>query len=259
MEKTTAISLKNIGVEFQISGRLDKSVVSLFSKIFRKKKSFWALRNITCDICNGDILYIIGRNGAGKTTLRKVMAETLFPNEGELTIYGGSTSFVSMGLGFSMDLSGYKNMDISLRIMGFPADKLEEKKAEIIEFTELGDFIYEPVHTYSQGMKARLGFAVATSIVPDILIMDEVINAGDEEFRERCKERMESMLKTAKCVVVCTHNLAAAENLATKVMWIEKGRIMGIGEPSEMISKYKEFIAMVRNDPFYDRKNRGIS
>ncbi len=250
------ITLEDIGIEFSLKGDgARNSIGSLFSNLFKKKNSFWALKNINLDILEGEVLYIIGRNGAGKTTLLKVLAETLHPDSGTMIIYEGKTSFVSMGLGFRPDLSGYENMKNSLLIMGVDNKELKQKIDEILEFTQLEQFIYEPVANYSAGMKSRLGFAIATSIKPDILIMDEVINAGDEVFRERCKERMEEMLKSAKCVIVCSHNLQSVEALATKVLWIEKGEKMAMGETKETLKKYREFIKMVRNDPFYD-KNR---
>lgn len=254
--KENILSLENIGIKFDLKGSPRESLAKITTKLFSKRKQFWALKNITFDLLEGEILFIIGRNGAGKSTLLKVIAETLFPDEGRMVTLNCRKSFVSMGLGFRNELTGYENMDISLKLMGIPANIREECKQEIIEFTHLDNFIYEPVGNYSAGMRARLAFAIATSNVPDILIMDEVINTGDELFREKCKARMEAMLGSAKAVIVCTHNLPNVEAMATKVIWVEKGVLMGIDEPKIMLKKYRNFIKQVRNNPFYEFKDQ---
>lgn len=253
---TPVIEARGIGVRFSIYGRRQSTKKRVINWLLRPKRSFWALRDVSFSINHGEIFYIIGRNGAGKTTLLKVMAETLFPNAGQLTIWGEVTAFLSMGLGFRMDLSGSDNMEVALQFLGVPGGRIPELRKEIAEFTQLGDFLEMPVKHYSSGMKARLGFAIATSVDPEILLMDEVISAGDEEFRGRCQERLDQMLSKAKAVVICTHNLPNAEAMGTRVMWIEQGEIRAIGDPKEVVNEYRRFIRAVREDPFYDLKAR---
>lgn len=252
--KDPIISLQNIGIKYQLKGKPRESLTKLHQKILTSRKNFWALRDINLDIHEGEILFIIGRNGAGKSTLLKVMAETLFPDEGCMTLTNCRTSFISMGLGFRKELTGYENMDIALKLLGIPKQQLKKTKEEIIQFSQLDHFIYEPVENYSAGMKSRLAFAIATSNTPDVLIMDEIINAGDEQFRDSCKERLNSMVAKAKAVIICTHNLQNVLSMGTKALWIEKGMNTRLGDPKEVVREYREFIKKVRNDPFYDQR-----
>lgn len=250
------ISARDVGVSFRFQGRR-QTMTQRFGNLLRgRTTSFWALRNLSFDVNHGEAFFVIGRNGAGKTTLLKVMAGTMVSDTGSLTINGQISAFLSMGLGFCLQLSGLDNIDLSLRFMGADSKDLPALRENIVDFAQLGAFLESPVSTYSAGMRARLAFAIATSVEPEILIMDEVINAGDEEFREKCHIRMEKMLTAAKAVIVCTHNLSHVEAVATRVMWIEQGEIRGIGEPEEIVNKYREFIRMVRNNPMYDLENR---
>lgn len=252
--RNNILSLNNIGIKFELNGKPRESLSKIYRRLFSPKKEFWALRNISFEIPEGEILFIVGRNGAGKSTLLKVLAETLFPDEGTMTTLICNKSFVSMGLGFRNELSGYENMDIALKLMGVEPDNLKEYKQDIIHFTQLGDFIYEPVENYSAGMRARLAFAVATSNAPDVLIMDEVINAGDQQFREKCKVRMQSMLTSSKAVIVCTHNLGNAEAIGTRALWLENGEIVGIDDPKTIIKEYRQFINKINVGNDNDRK-----
>lgn len=236
------MSLTNIGVRYELRGQPRETLAKFYLKVFGEKIIFWALRHINFSIYRGDILAIIGQNGAGKSTLLKVIAETLCPDEGEMLSFFGKKSFISMGMGFRKELSGIENMHLCLQLMGIQKKQLKEKQKEIVEFTQLGQFIHQPMLTYSAGMKARLAFAIATSITPDILIMDEVINTGDELFKEKCKQRLELLLQQAKAVIFCTHNLQSVESLATKVLWIDAGTIKAMGDPALMLTEYRQFI-----------------
>ena len=174
------------------------------------------------------------------------------PDIGSLVVNGKINAFLSMGLGFRPELNGYDNINLSLAFMGFDKFKIKELTGSIEDFCRLGKYLNSPVKYYSAGMKARLAFSIATSVDPDILIMDEVINAGDEEFRERCGERVKNMMATAQAVVIATHNMRQVSDLADTVIWIEKGKMAFIGEPKEGIKRYVEFVAKVRANPFYE-------
>lgn len=240
--KHNILALENIGIKYELKGKPRDSLAKIFQKILAPKKEFWALRHVNFEIKEGEILFIVGRNGAGKTTLLKVLAETLFPDEGTMKTLICHKSFVSMGMGFRKELSGYENMSTALKLMGVKQSHIEECKQDIMQFSGLGDFIYEPIENYSTGMRTRLAFAIATSNAPDVLIMDEVINAGDQEFREKCQLRLERMLINAKAVIISTHNLGNVEAIGTKALWLDQGKIIGIDEPKLIINEYRQFI-----------------
>ena len=250
------IETHDIGVRFSIYSGCQTMKNRLRNRFLRPRLSFWALRNISFTVSQGEVFFVIGRNGAGKTTLLRVIGETLFPDVGSVTVWGEITAFLSMGLGFRPELSGDDNMELALQFMDVARRDIPRFREEIIEFAQLGEFIHMPAKNYSAGMKSRLAFAIATSVEPEILIMDEVINAGDEEFRGKCEERLEQMLRKAKAIVVCTHNLRNAEAMADRVMWIEQGEIRALGDPKEVVKEYRAFIKRVRRDPFYDLKAR---
>jgi len=250
------ITARDVGVKFSIYGPRQSMKQRVVNSLFRPKTSFWALRNVSFDIGFGEAFFVVGRNGAGKTTLLKVMAETLLPDTGTVTVSGEISAFLSMGLGFRPDLSGYDNMELALRFMGVPPSEVSDLREDIAEFTQLGMFLDAPVYTYSSGMRARLAFAIATSIEPEILIMDEVINAGDEEFREKCQERLDRMLSHAKAIVVCTHNLRNVREMATRAMWIDQGQVQYIGKPDDVVERYGAFIKEVRRNALEDYKRR---
>ncbi len=249
------IEAEGLGVCYRVSdGPGHKS--DLWTRFVQPRRPFWALRDVSFTVDPGEMFFVIGRNGAGKTTLLKLLAETLLPDAGELRFRGEVTAFLSMGLGFQPDLSGQDNLELALTLMGVPRRDFPAKREGVLEFTQLGPFLDMPVKTYSAGMKARLGFAIATCVEPEILIMDEVINAGDEQFREAANTRLESMLGKARAIIVATHNLHQALDRAQRVMWIESGRVMALGDPAEVVEQYRRFVIAVRNDPFYDHKAR---
>ncbi len=250
------VQVEDVGVTFSIYGGRQTIKNRLLNRFFRPRRSFWALRNISFTVYQGEAFFVIGRNGAGKTTLLKVIGETLLPDVGKVTVWGNITAFLSMGLGFRPDLTGNDNMELALQFMDVTRADIPRFREEIIEFTQLDDFIDMPVKNYSAGMKARLAFAIATCVEPEILIMDEVLNAGDEEFREKCQERLNRMLQKAKAVVICTHNLGNALAMGDRVMWIEQGEIRAVGEPQAVVDEYRDFSRFVWRDPFYDLKAR---
>jgi len=247
-----SLIVENIGVKYP-NYNISRRFWDIF-KLSGNERYFWALRDVSFEAAEGEILYIIGRNGAGKTTLLKVLAGTLFPDEGSYKISGEMHAFLSMGLGFRRDLNGYHNIDLSLLLMGIAKRDIPKLTKDIEEFTELGNFLNAPVSCYSAGMRSRLAFAIATCVNPDIILMDEVMSAGDEQFREKCDERIDKILRQSKTVVICTHSLRQAEERATTVLWIEKGRIQEYGNPKSVVGNYRKFIRHVRNNPMYDLK-----
>ena len=246
----------DLGIKFKNYGTKRPTIKQRLSSVVKNKQKYvWALSNVSFEVHPGETFFIIGRNGAGKTTLLKVLARTLKPDTGHLTVNGGIGAFLSMGLGFTPTLSGIDNAYLSLAFMGLTRAQCDEIIPSIIQFSQLGSYIHAPTKIYSAGMKARLAFAVATAVEPDILVMDEVISAGDEEFREKSQKRIDEILSNARAVIIATHNLGNVVKMASRAMWIEKGKVQSIGEPKDVVAQYREFIKEVRNDPMYDLRN----
>ncbi|MEM9294831.1 MAG: ABC transporter ATP-binding protein [Planctomycetota bacterium] len=250
---SAVVSARNLGVRYTLYGAgKNRYRIELLNRMLRAKRYFWALRDVSFNVYPNESFFIIGRNGAGKSTLLRVLAETLLPDAGEVRVRGELTGFLSMGLGFQPDLSGYENIALALTLMNAPREQQPHRVADIEEFTQLGEFLNAPVATYSAGMKARLGFAIATTLEPDILIMDEIINAGDEQFREAARARLQAMTDKARGVIVCTHNLPQVLELAHRVMWIEGGKVQAIGDPADVVREYRQFAKAVKADPTHD-------
>ncbi|MEM7680337.1 MAG: ABC transporter ATP-binding protein [Planctomycetota bacterium] len=251
--KHAVVSAEGLGVRYTLYGLGQRRHrIELVNRLMRQRRYFWALRDVSFQVNANESFFVIGRNGAGKSTLLRVLADTLLPDAGEVRVRGNLTGFLSMGLGFQPDLSGYENIALALTLMKAPRVEHAERIRDIEAFTQLGEFLKAPVATYSAGMKARLGFAIATTLEPDILIMDEIINAGDEQFREAARTRLQAMTAKARGVIVCTHNLPQVLELAQRVMWIEGGRVQAIGDPAEVVREYRQFAKAVKADPTHD-------
>lgn len=245
--------VENVGVQYRAFQSKRPSLRQrLLAALPGRSRHFWALRNVSFKVEQGETFFIIGRNGAGKTTLLRVLAQVLFPTTGSVRIAGRVNAFLSMGLGFRTELTGDDNVSLSLTLMGFARSDIQALRPRITDFASLGDFINAPVRCYSAGMKARLAFSIATSVEPDILLMDEVMSTGDEQFREKCQARVRELLRKARAVVVATHRMSEVEAMGSRVLWIERGEVQRIGAPAAVVASYREFVAAVRRDPFYD-------
>ncbi|SFU43394.1 ABC transporter ATP-binding protein [Halomonas korlensis] len=194
-EKGVIISLRNVGVRYKRRGGL-----------FRKPEYFQALEGISFDIHRGETLGIVGRNGAGKSTLLKVIAGIIQPDSGVIVNYGVTASLLTLQAGFDSELPGTDNAIISGMLMGYTRKQVEARMEDIAEFSELGDFIYEPVKTYSSGMRARLGFTVAMYMTPDVLLLDEVLSVGDKQFKKKAEVEMMKKLHSEQSVLLVSHS-----------------------------------------------------
>lgn len=230
------IIFEDVGLCFERAARKFLS----FNKNLRSKKLFWALRDISFTVYKGETLGIIGRNGSGKSTLSMICSGVLAPDTGKVTVYGRS-QLLALGVGFNVELSGRENVFISGSLLGLSKKEITARMDEIEEFADIGEFIDEPVRTYSAGMRSRLGFAVATAVKPDILILDEVMSTGDQAFREKAMKRMREMRGLARSVIVVSHNPRQLRKLSTRVLWLEKGRILMLGKPPEVLDAYNNF------------------
>ncbi|WP_059102918.1 ABC transporter ATP-binding protein [Shouchella shacheensis] len=202
--------------------------------------TFWALKDINFEIKEGEVVGIIGHNGAGKSTLCKVLTKILSPDEGNLELRGETSALLGYGTGFNAHLSGTDNIYLNAMLLGIPKKRVDEKYEEIIEFSGLGEKVEKPVKDLSSGMKARLGFSIAAILKPDIFIIDEALSTGDLAFKQKASERIQDMMERAKAVIIVSHSLTFIEQICTRGIWMDKGRIRFDGEVEEAVKQYRE-------------------
>jgi len=229
--KKTLISIKNVGICFKKQARLSKG---------SNKKVFWALQDVTFDIYRNETLGIIGRNGAGKSTILATIGDIYEPDRGEVKNWGCKVSLLSLRAGFVPYLSGRKNIVLNGLILGSTKKEIMKDIDKIIEFSELGDFIDEPVVTYSSGMSARLGFSTALFMNPDLILIDEVLGVGDINFRKKSTEAIKSKLTKNLSAVLCSHSEPTIRELCQRVVWLEKGKVELVGTPDEVFEVYNK-------------------
>jgi lipopolysaccharide transport system ATP-binding protein len=206
-------------------------------------QEFWALRNLDLQVHRGERLGIIGRNGAGKSTFLKIVSGVLHPTEGEVRVNGSVQALMELGTAFHPDFTGRQNIRASLAYHGFSAARVADLEDEIVDFAELDDFIEQPIRTYSAGMYARLAFSTATVVQPDILIIDEILGAGDAYFAGKCLERMKRLTEDSGATVLfVSHDLESVQRLCNRVVWIERGRARDEGSPLDIVKRYAETV-----------------
>ena len=236
-----AIEVKDLGIRYNLRltrrNTLKQSLVGML-RHEGVETEFWAIRNITFDVKHGDNLAVVGPNGAGKTTLLLALAGILSPTEGEVRLYGKTSTLLTIGAGFDGDLTGRDNIALSGAFLGIPHGVMAKLMPEIIEFADIGPFIDAPLRTYSTGMRARLGFSIATSITPDILLLDEVLGTGDQNFKAKSQARIRELVTTAKAVIVVTHDLGYVTENCNRAILVEKGSIIHDGDPAETVAIY---------------------
>ncbi len=209
----------------------------LFWKRNRKEKRE-VLKDINLTIKNGEAVGLIGVNGSGKSTLLKLMTKIIYPNKGKITTNGKLTSLLELGAGFHPDFSGRENIYFNASIFGLTRKQIDERINDIIEFSELGTYIDNPVRTYSSGMYMRLAFAVAINVDADILLVDEVLAVGDQHFQEKCIAKMKELKKQGKTMVFVTHSLGTVKDFCNRAVWLNNGVIKMDGNPDEVIDAY---------------------
>ena len=237
------ICLENVSVRYRAPEeriRTFKEYVIRFIQGRVRYKEFPALNQINVQIEQGEIFGIIGRNGAGKSTLLKVISRVLVPTEGRVWIKGRVSPLLGLGAGFHPELTGRENVYLNGTLLGHSRRDIDEHLDEIVEFSELGTFINAPLRSYSSGMTARLGFAVATTWLPEILLLDEILAVGDEAFREKCRVRMKSFRTGGATILLVSHQMDTIETLCNRVAWMEHGNIRAIGSVAEVIKAYRQ-------------------
>lgn len=216
-----------------------KNLSKLYAIGSKMRRDIWALKDVTFAVEKGQILGVIGPNGAGKTTLLKVLSRVTPPTEGRVFGYGRVVPLLAIGAGFQEDQTGRANIFINAALYGIPQQAVEERLDDIIEFADIGDFIDVQVRRYSSGMYLRLAFSVAVNMNPDILLADEVLAVGDEDFQERCLERVKEAGQSGMCVLFVSHDMAAITRLCDKVLWLNAGEVVRIGDPEDVVAEYQ--------------------
>lgn len=243
MEKQIAIKVENVGMTFRIVNNKTRSIKNYLIQRIKRKisyKEFKALQNVNFEVYKGEVVGLVGLNGAGKSTLFKIIAGVLKPTYGTVVKHGSVAPLIELGAGFNGELSGIENIYLNGLLLGYSKKFIKEHMDEIIEFADIGDFIYNPVNNYSSGMKARLGFAIATAVQPDILIVDEVLSVGDFKFKQKCEVRIQEMISKGTTVLIVSHSQGLIEKICDRVVWLEKGQVKEIGNTKEIMKKYNQ-------------------
>ena len=238
------ITVNNVTMKFNLGVEKDKTFKKIFINIlsFKKQKKkreyFEALHDISFHVDKGEVIGLIGSNGAGKSTLLKVVSGVMKPTEGSIEVNGAISPMIELGAGMDGELTARENIFLNGAVMGYSREFLESKFDEIVEFSELKDFLDVPVKNFSSGMTAKLAFSVATIVDPEILIVDEILSVGDIKFQEKSKNKMLSMIKGGTTVLYVSHSLKSIEDLCNRVIWIEHGKVVEIGKTKEVCKHY---------------------
>ena len=242
MEKQDMIIVDNVSMRFSLASEKVDSLKEYFIKTLKSQiqvESFWALTDVSFDLKKGDGLALIGLNGSGKSTILKCIAGVLKPTKGSVTVMGNVAPLIELGAGFDYDLTAEVNVYLNGALLGHSRELMEQYYEDIVEFSELRDFMNTPVKNFSSGMMARLAFAIATIGKPDILICDEVLAVGDFRFQEKCHRRIQAMLDSGTTLLFVSHNLEQVRQLCNKTVWLEKGHVKMFGDTEEIAKIYE--------------------
>lgn len=236
------VEVKNVTMRFRMGNvpiNSLKEYVTASIKGNLKHNEFIALDNVSFSVKKGETLGLIGTNGAGKSTTLKLIAGILKPTEGSITVKGNIIPMLELGAGFDLELTGKENIYLNGAILGYSKEYIDSKFNEIIEFSELGDFIEVPVRSYSSGMMSRLAFSIASVMQPEILIVDEILSVGDAKFQEKSGNRMKELMSGGTTVLFVSHSIGKIEELCSKVVWLDHGKVVDYGDAIEVCQKYK--------------------
>ena len=236
------VKVKNVSMRFNMSSEIIHSFKEYIIKLIKRQlffKEFWALRDVSFSLKKGEILGIVGFNGSGKSTILKVVAGVLEPTIGSVEVTGKVAPLIELGAGFDPELTARENIFLNGAVLGYDKKFMEEKFDEIVEFSELGEFLDTPLKNFSSGMYARLGFAIATVVRPDILIADEILAVGDFHFQEKCEQKIKEMMAQGTSILFVSHSIEQVEELCDRVVWLEKGEVKMTGKTKEICEIYK--------------------
>lgn len=258
MENQNAIEVRNMSKSFKIE--YDRT------NTLKDKLLFWnrgnveihqVLKNINLNIKKGETVALIGTNGSGKSTLLKLMTKIIFPNEGTIQTNGKLTSLLELGAGFHQDFTGRENIYFNASIFGLTRKEIDQRLEDIIEFSELGEFIDNPIRTYSSGMYMRLAFSVAINVDADILLIDEILAVGDQHFQDKCYAKLEELRDSGKTIVIVSHSLGVVKELCHRAIWIYKGELRLDGDPVYVIDEYLKQSAIDHKEEIKKAKQSG--
>lgn len=235
------ITAKNLTLEYELIKKTDvkRGFLNLFSK-HSERKSFLALDQVSFEVLRGKKIGLIGSNGSGKSTLLRMLAGTMSPDSGSLDIGTDSVSLMALGVGFENELSGRENIYINGLLLGYTRKEIDEKLETIISFSELGEFIDNPIKSYSSGMKSKLSFSIAAHIEPELLLIDEIFSVGDVRFKKKSEAKILELINDNRTVIMVSHSLGVIERICDEVIWLEKGKVIAMGMTKQILADYKE-------------------
>ena len=240
-KKEIAVTVKDLNIFYKDIKKF--SLVTSGIKNLFNAKEFHAVKNVSFEIPKGQILGICGKNGSGKSTLLRAIAGIFSADSGTIDLHGNTISLLSIGVGFQRRLSGYENIFLSGLLLGYTEEQIKERLNDIIEFSELGDFIYKPVNSYSSGMYSKLAFAITAILETDIMLIDEVLSVGDVRFQQKSYNKMKELISDeSRTVIIVSHSSRTLKNLCNRVIWINEGVLKGDGAPEEIVTKYEEYM-----------------
>ncbi len=237
-----AVQVQNVTMRFNMVGEKVDSIKEYVLKLLKREirhEEFTALSDVSFEVKRGEIFGIVGLNGSGKSTMLKIISGILKPTEGTAKVNGTLSPMIELGAGFDPDLTGRENIYLNGSILGYSKEFMDSVRDEIIDFAGIGDFIDMQIKNYSSGMQARLGFAVATVVKPQVLICDEVLAVGDYKFQEKCEKRIQELMSGDTTVILVSHLIDQIRELCTRVLWLEKGHVRAIGETQEICDLYQ--------------------
>ena len=243
MDKPIMISVDHVFMKFNLASEKFDSFKEYVIKSLKKQVSFdefWALKDVSFELKKGDALGLIGLNGSGKSTMLKTIAGVLKPTKGNVKVNGSIAPLIELGAGFVMDLTAQENVYLNGALLGYSRKQMSEYYNDIVEFSELKDFMNVPVKNFSSGMVSRLAFAIATIGTPDILIVDEVLSVGDFRFQEKCERRIQKMMDSDTTILFVSHNINQVEKLCNKIVWLEKGVVKAFGDAGIIAEEYRK-------------------
>lgn len=256
-KQEVALKVDHVGMKFNLSKEKVDNLKEYFIKFVKKEltyQEFWALKDVTFNVKKGEHLGIVGLNGAGKSTLLKVIAGVLKPTEGCVQSKGKIVPLLELGAGFDKQYTGAENIYLYGSLLGYSKEFIASKYREIVEFSELGDFIEVPVKNYSSGMRARLGFSIATVVKPDILILDEVLSVGDAQFRKKSEAKIQSMFDQGVTVLFVSHSLEQVKRICDKAIMLEHGTVIASGDVMDVAAVYNQKLQQKRERKRHMRK-----
>ena len=237
-----AVELRNVEMHFNMSKEKLESLKEYFLKFIKRQlhfEDFVAVNDVTFDIKKGDVFGIVGLNGCGKSTTLKIISGILEPTKGTVRTYGTIAPLIELGAGFDLDLTARENIYLNGSVLGYSKKFIDEKFQDIVDFSEMHEFLDVPMKNYSSGMVARIAFAIATVTTPDILIVDEILAVGDFLFQKKCEERINAMINDDTTVIIVSHSIEQIERLCKHCVWLEKGKVKMIGDALEVCDAYK--------------------